>query len=103
MPIGLIAGNGTFPFLVLRAAREMGRDVTVVAIKGEAFGGLESLAVELGGTTFTWIGLGSLGKCISDPQAGRRVRSRDGGPGQARQALHRRHARPDDDAACWRG
>jgi DUF1009 family protein len=64
VPIGLIAGNGRFPFLVLRAARQLGHDVTVVAIKGEAFPDLESLARELGGTTVTWIALGQLGTCI---------------------------------------
>ena len=36
MRIGLIAGNGRFPFLALSAARRMGHDVTVVAIKEEA-------------------------------------------------------------------
>ncbi len=47
-PIGLIAGNGTFPFLVLRAARQLGHRVTVVAIKDEAFPELDALALELG-------------------------------------------------------
>ena len=64
MPLGLIAGNGTFPFLVLRAARRLGHDVVVVAIRGEAFAELEALARELGGTEFVWIHLGQLGKCI---------------------------------------
>jgi len=63
-PLGLIAGNGTFPFLVLRAARQAGHDVVVVAIQGETSPDLEPLARELGGTTFTWIGLGQLGKCL---------------------------------------
>jgi len=36
MKLGLIAGNGRFPFLVLDAARSMGYEVTVVAIKEEA-------------------------------------------------------------------
>lgn len=63
-PIGLIAGNGRFPFLVLRAARRLGHDVVVVAIEGEAFPELEALAAELGGTTVTWIQLGQLGRCI---------------------------------------
>ena len=64
MPIGLIAGNGRFPFLVLRAARQLGHDVTVVAIKGEAFPELDALAAELGGATVEWISLGHLGACI---------------------------------------
>ena len=65
MPIGLIAGNGSFPFLVLRAAREMGHDVTVVAIEGEAFPALEGLARDLGRTTLRWVPLGQLGVCIA--------------------------------------
>ena len=65
MPIGLIAGNSAFPFLVLRAARQMGHEVAVVAIEGEAFPGLEGLARELGGTTFRWVPLGHLEVCIS--------------------------------------
>jgi DUF1009 family protein len=63
-PIGLIAGNGTFPFLVLRAARQVGHDVVIVAIEGEASPALEPLGRELGGTTLTWISLGQLGKCL---------------------------------------
>jgi UDP-2,3-diacylglucosamine hydrolase len=39
--IGLVAGNGRFPFLVLQGARALGHDVTVVAIKEEAFPDLE--------------------------------------------------------------
>jgi UDP-2,3-diacylglucosamine hydrolase len=65
MPIGLIAGNGTFPFLVLRAARRLGHDVTVVGISGEAFPELETLAREVGQTSFDWVELGALGKCIA--------------------------------------
>ena len=65
MPIGLIAGNSAFPFLVLRAARQMGHDVTVVAIEGEAFPALEALAHDLGGTTFRWVPLGQLQACIA--------------------------------------
>ena len=63
-PVGLIAGNGTFPFLVLRAARQLGHEVVVVAVKDEAFPALEALAAELGGTRFHWISLGQLGRCI---------------------------------------
>jgi DUF1009 family protein len=49
---------------VLRAARQIGHDVVVVAIEGEAFPALEPLARELGGTAFSWISLGQLGKCL---------------------------------------
>jgi DUF1009 family protein len=62
-PIGLIAGNGTFPFLVLRAARAADRPVEVVAIRGETFPDLETLAAELG-ASITWIELGELGRCL---------------------------------------
>ena len=33
MRLGLIAGNGRFPFLVLEAARGAGHEVTVIALK----------------------------------------------------------------------
>jgi len=69
VPIGLIAGNGTFPFLVLRAARRLGHEVTVVAIEGEAFPALADLAAELGGATFEWITLGQLGTLIKKLKA----------------------------------
>jgi len=64
VPIGLIAGNGSFPFLVLRAARQLGHEVTLVAIDGEASTDLEELCREVGGATCTRIRLGELGKCI---------------------------------------
>jgi DUF1009 family protein len=64
MPIGLIAGNGQFPFLVLRAARQLGHDVAVIGIEGEAFPDLENVARELG-ASFSWIALGHLGRCIT--------------------------------------
>jgi DUF1009 family protein len=68
--IGLIAGNGAFPFLVLRAARQLGHDVVAVAITGEADPDLDRLARELGGTTVAWVELGQLGKCIKTLKAG---------------------------------
>ncbi|MGA9965873.1 MAG: LpxI family protein, partial [Terriglobales bacterium] len=40
--IGLIAGNGRFPFLVLDAARAQGYEVIVAAIREEAFPEIES-------------------------------------------------------------
>ena len=61
--IGLIAGNGRFPFLVLRGARSLGHDVTVVAIKEEAFRDLEEAAREAG-ADYHVVSLGQLGKCI---------------------------------------
>ena len=44
--IGIIAGNGKFPFLALQGARDLGHDVTVVAVKEEASPDLEETAVE---------------------------------------------------------
>ena len=65
MAIGLIAGNGRFPFLVLREARRLGHEVVVVALEGETFPELEALARELGGASFSWIPVGELARCIA--------------------------------------
>lgn len=64
MRLGLIAGNGRFPFLVLEAARLQGHDVTVIAAKEETFPELAE-AAERHGATLHWISLGQLGTCIS--------------------------------------
>ena len=64
MRIGLIAGNGKFPFLVLEAAKSLGHDVTVVAIKDEAYSELESLAARGRLSDFHWVSLGQVGRCI---------------------------------------
>jgi UDP-2,3-diacylglucosamine hydrolase len=65
MKLGLIAGNGRFPFLVLDAARSAGHDVTIIAIKEEAFPELASAAARPPAASVHWISLGQLGKCIS--------------------------------------
>jgi DUF1009 family protein len=60
MKLGLIAGNGTFPFLVLDAARAQGYEVIVAAIKEEAFpeiGSKDPASVH-------WLSLGELSKLI---------------------------------------
>lgn len=57
--LGLIAGNGRFPFLVAEGARRAGRRVVAVAIREEADPGIESAVDET-----HWVGLGQLGKCI---------------------------------------
>jgi hypothetical protein len=59
MKLGLIAGNGKFPFLVLEAARAQGYDVVVAAIKEEAFAEIESK-----GAAVHWLSLGELSKLI---------------------------------------
>src|SRR5436305_2366745 len=65
MRLGLIAGNGRFPFLVLDAARGGGHDVTVIAIKEEAFPDLAAAAARPPAAPVHWVSLGQLGKCIS--------------------------------------
>ena len=58
--LGLIAGNGRFPFLVLDAARAQGYDVVVAAIKEEAFAEIETK----GAASVHWVSLGELSKLI---------------------------------------
>jgi hypothetical protein len=65
MRLGLIAGNGRFPFLVLDAARTLGHDVTVVALKDETFPELADLAARPPAAAFHWISLGQLGSLIA--------------------------------------
>jgi DUF1009 family protein len=64
MKLGIIAGNGRFPFLVLEAARSQGHDVTIVAIKEETFPELND-AAKRHQAAIHWISLGHLGKCIN--------------------------------------
>src|SRR5262245_31781201 len=65
MRLGLIAGNGRFPFLVLDAARHAGHDVTVIALKEETFPELAELAAKPPAAAFHWISLGELARCIA--------------------------------------
>jgi hypothetical protein len=58
--LGLIAGNGKFPFLVLDAARAKGFEVVVVAIREEADRAIE----ERGASAVHWLSLGELSKLI---------------------------------------
>src|SRR5688500_662879 len=62
-PIGLIAGNGTFPLLVLDAAHALGHDVTVIAIKEETGPDLDAKAARIGAPLHA-VSLGQLGRCI---------------------------------------
>jgi DUF1009 family protein len=64
MKLGLIAGNGRFPFLVLDAARALGHEVTVVAVRDEAFPELEGAAAKDPAVPLHWVSLGHLGKCL---------------------------------------
>lgn len=58
--IGIIAGGGQFPYLFAEAARKEGRQVAIVAHKGESWPSLEEVA-----DSICWVSLGQLGKIIS--------------------------------------
>ena len=58
--LGLIAGNGSFPFLVMEAARSRGFEVVVAAIREETSPEIE----QRGAAQVTWISLGELSKLI---------------------------------------
>ncbi len=58
--LGLIAGNGRFPFLVIDAARASGYEVVVAAIKEETFSEIE----HHGAAAVHWLSLGELSKLI---------------------------------------
>jgi hypothetical protein len=62
--VGLIAGNGRFPFLVLDAAHAMGHGVVVIAVKEEADEDLEAAADRYGADVHR-VSLGQLGKAIA--------------------------------------
>ena len=58
--LGLIAGNGRFPFLVLDAAKAQGEEVVVAAIKEETSPEIE----QYGAASVHWMSLGELSKLI---------------------------------------
>ncbi len=58
--LGLIAGNGKFPLLILDAANAQGNDVIVAAIKEETFPEIE----QRGAAAVHWLSLGELSKLI---------------------------------------
>jgi DUF1009 family protein len=60
MKLGLIAGNGTFPLLVLDAARAQGHEVIVAAIKEETSPAIETH----GASAVHWLSIGELSKLI---------------------------------------
>jgi UDP-2,3-diacylglucosamine hydrolase len=59
MTYGLIAGNGSFPFLVLEGARKAGEEIAVVAIREETETRINDAA-----SNVAWVGIGQLGKMI---------------------------------------
>lgn len=58
--LGLIAGNGRFPLLVLDAARAQGKDVVVAAIREETSPEIE----QRGAAAVHWMSLGELSRLI---------------------------------------
>jgi DUF1009 family protein len=59
MKLGLIAGNGKFPFLVLEGAKRAGTSVAVAAIREET-----DPAIEQAADSMVWVGIGQLGKML---------------------------------------
>jgi hypothetical protein len=64
MKLGLIAGNGRFPFLLLDAARAQGFAVTVAAIREETDPEINHRAAADERITVHWISLGELSRLI---------------------------------------
>ncbi len=64
MKLGLIAGNGRFPFLVLDAARHLGYEVVIIAVKEEASPDLEVAAAHDPIADIHRVSLGQLGRCV---------------------------------------
>ncbi len=66
MKLGLLAGNGRFPFLVLEAARSLGHEITIIAVKEEADADLEAAAAAPTPTPVPIhrVSLGHLGTCL---------------------------------------
>lgn len=64
MKLGLIAGNGRFPFLLLDAARAHGTEVVVAAIKEETDQEMDTRATTDAGVRVFWLSLGELSRLI---------------------------------------
>lgn len=64
MKLGLIAGNGRFPFLLLDAARAEGLSVVVAAIKEETDSEMDRRAAVDQNITVYWFSLGELSRLI---------------------------------------
>jgi DUF1009 family protein len=64
MKLGLIAGNGRFPFLLLDAARAQGLAVVVAAIREETDPEINHRAAGDGKITVYWLSLGELSRMI---------------------------------------
>jgi len=64
MKLGLIAGNGRFPFLLLEAARAEGVAVVVAAIREETDAEMDQRAAADSGISVHWLSLGELSRLI---------------------------------------
>ena len=64
-PIGLIAGEGVFPFLVARGARAAGREIVCVALAGSASPELQREC-----DRFNWVSIVRLGSWVKHLQRG---------------------------------
>lgn len=64
MILGLIAGNGRFPFLLLDAARAEGHSVVVAAIREETDPEIDRRAAADSGISVHWLSLGELSRLI---------------------------------------
>ena len=64
MKLGLIAGNGRFPFLLLDAARAQGVTVVVAAIREETDAEMDQRAAADSGVSVHWLSLGELSRLI---------------------------------------
>jgi len=64
MKLGLIAGNGRFPFLLLEAARAQGLSVVVAAIREETDAEIDRRAAADERITVQWLSLGELSRLI---------------------------------------
>jgi DUF1009 family protein len=62
--LGLIAGNGNFPFLLLDAARAHGTEVVVAAIREETDPQMNERAAADAGVRVHWLSLGELSRLI---------------------------------------
>ncbi len=62
--LGLIAGNGRFPFLLLEAARAHGFEVVVAAIREETDPEMDARAAADPGVEVHWLSLGELSRLI---------------------------------------
>ena len=86
--IGLIAGNGKFPLLVLDAARSKGLQVVVAALKEETFPEIE----QHGASAVHWLSLGELSKLIETFQREGITQRHHGRAGEAQTDLQQHQA-----------